>query len=121
MLAAFNPGIGVYDNEGKNVALEVNYDFSNGHTLTYLGTWRDTDRLSNQGDQDRSAIRQPLNIPVVRDSNLEAIQQELRISSPLGGPVDYIAGLSYQDQTFDDFNEQAECLGGGDRSIERPR
>jgi iron complex outermembrane receptor protein len=75
-------------------SMQVDYDLGAGYALTSTSAWRrwtDSDGL----DSDSS----PLNLLDVNSADFAQRQwtQELRLTSPVGGFVDYVAGLFYFD------------------------
>lgn len=82
----------------------IDFDFGFG-TLTSVTGWRQQkSRLPNSypGHAPIADDGQPLSIfDATRDDDRETIQQELRFSSDLGGPFDFIVGAFYQSDDVD--------------------
>ena len=74
-------------------SMEINHSLSSGHTLTYTAHYRDTDLKTNDSLIGTAVDAFPLNFagPVLS----KTFQNEIRIVSPLGDKVDYIAGAFY--------------------------
>jgi iron complex outermembrane receptor protein len=72
---------------------EVNHRFGSGYELTGSAFYRDETLTSNDDSLATAVNAFPLNFagPV----RSQTFQSELRISSPLGGKLDYVAGLYY--------------------------
>ena len=81
---------------------EVNIDF-NGYILTSLTGYRRWSQFDGL-DSDQSA----LNVLDVNfgSNELRQVSQELRLTSPQGGLVEFVAGLFYFDATNDNFSRQ---------------
>jgi len=112
--AGFAPGeysINESDSEAtrklSGASLQVDYRLGD-HTLTSLTAYRkfDTDAF-NDGDFSPAPI---LDITFLDDA--DTFSQELRIASPTDGPLDYVVGLYYSDQTAN-TNRPIALLGGG--------
>lgn len=105
-----NDGENYARGESRSATSIVTYDMS-GHTLTAITAYKDVD-FANANDPDNgpSAF---LSYNVV---NMHASQfsQELRLTSPLGGFFDYVAGLYYYDQRVDADEHQGGLLGRTD-------
>lgn len=88
---------------------QVNYDFGFA-TLTSITAYRDWENTDNN-DPDLL----PINILAINsgDSNLHQFSQEVRLASPGGGPVEWVAGLFYYDQKNDTVGEQTGTFGLG--------
>lgn len=82
----------------------IDFDFGFG-TLTTVTGWRQQkSRLPNSypGHAPIADDGQPLSIfDATRDDDRETFQQELRFSSDLGGPFDFIVGAFYQSDDVD--------------------
>jgi hypothetical protein len=78
------------------------------HTLTSLTAYRkfDTDAF-NDGDFSPAPI-----LDITFRDDADTFSQELRIASPTDGPLDYVVGLYYSDQTANTSRPIA-LLGGG--------
>jgi len=86
-------------------SVEVNYDLS-GYTLTSVTAWdkADLNRLHDSEGHELSF----LNSTFLADAQYWS--QELRISSPVGGALNWVAGLYY----YGDRNETFAHYGSGD-------
>lgn len=85
----------VYDNNG-GLSLQVDYDLGGGYRLTSITAWRDW-RNTQYQDYDQMSGGPP-NFPDIMDTGHVAFtqtSQELRIASPKGQFIDYVAGLFY--------------------------
>lgn len=82
------------DTKSYGASAQLDYDFGGGYTLTSITAWRRWDTIDGL-DSDNS----PLNLLDVNFADFRQRQwtQELRIASPTGGAVDYVAGLFYFD------------------------
>lgn len=90
------------NNEVTNITLTTNYDFS-GHTLTAV-----TGFLDFSSDETCDCDYTPVNILSLNlDEEYKQFSQEIRIASPTGGAVEWLAGVFYQDwdQEFSDYLE----------------
>ena len=90
------------NNEINNLTLTTNYSF-NDHVLTFTTGWLDFE-YDELCDCDFLPIE---TIPLRLEETYEQFSQEIRITSPSGEKVEWIAGLFYQDydQTFFDTLE----------------
>lgn len=89
------------DSESLIAAMEINLDLGNDFTLTSISAYQRY-TISQQLDDDQTG-----NAPVVggqtfkqvvrSDEKTDGVTQELRLTSPLWGPVDFVAGLYYFD------------------------
>jgi len=80
------------NSQNYGTSLQVDYDLAGGFTLTSISAYRRW--FTKDGlDSDSS----PLNLLDVNFAQLKQnqVSQELRIASPTGGFVDYVAGLYY--------------------------
>lgn len=87
------------NNEVSKFTVNANYDF-NDHTLTSV-----TGLLNYSSDELCDCDYTPINIMEVNlDEEYDQFSQELRIASPTGQQVEWIAGVYYQsyEQTFQD-------------------
>ena len=82
------------DTKSYGASTQVDYDFGSGYTLTSISAWRRWDTIDGL-DSDNS----PNNLLDVNFADFRQRQwtQELRVASPIGGKVDYVAGLFYFD------------------------
>jgi len=88
------------------VSMEVNYDIGD-HSLTSLTAWRRSTRESFY-DGDNTTINY-----VDRNggsNKLDQFSQELRLTSPSGKLIDYVAGLFYFDQQVTGYIDQQGLL-----------
>lgn len=85
---SFDPTI---DTESTGFTLEANWDVNDG-AITLVAARRDIDYL-NRGDFD--ALPNDPGLDVTRDMEGDFESMELRYSSPLEGKFDYVAGLYY--------------------------
>lgn len=88
----------VYDNNG-GLSLQVDYDLGGGYRLTSITAWRDWRNTQYQDyDQVSGGGNSTYGLPDVMDTGHVAYtqtSQELRIASPKGQLIDYVAGLFY--------------------------
>lgn len=89
------------EQDADNVTFQVTQDL-NGHELVYLFGYGAYDR-EQVSDQDFTAA--PV-VQVDREEEFEQISHELRISSPGGQTLDYIAGLYYLSRDFEENKKQ---------------
>jgi iron complex outermembrane receptor protein len=83
--------------ETSEATLIATYEFDNGFQFTSLTSWDDYE-VTKAMDADQ------LNIAVLDFNDRQAgesIQQELRIASPTGGRLDWLAGVFYYDNSFE--------------------
>jgi iron complex outermembrane receptor protein len=78
----------------SGVALNVDYKLPAGHTLTSITSWRKSDWTDHS---DETWNGQHLAFSDYTEHSTYG-SQELRIASPFGGPIDYVAGLYYSYQ-----------------------
>ncbi|HEY0938912.1 MAG TPA: TonB-dependent receptor [Steroidobacter sp.] len=78
-------------------SVEANYQFGGGHTLTSITAYRSWwFQPTNDGDfTPLSALSGGIYV------DDEQWSQEIRLASPTGGPIDYVAGLYYFNQRQD--------------------
>ena len=90
---------GAWENEQKLVAVAVDYDISDTLSLTSITGYYD---VSSLGSGPAFGL---LPAPAVAAQNLEFDQftQELRLASDFDGPLNFVAGLYYEDKTHDYF------------------
>src|SRR5690606_2737835 len=96
-------------------SIQIDWDVLNGHTLTSITGYQDWD---NHVIISSDSTPQPVLLSDQRQVN-EVISQELRITSPTGGKVEYIAGvyLYGQDTTF---NTASTVMEGANRVFPLP-
>ena len=96
-----------FETQSYGASLEANYDLG-GPTLTGIFAYRYFERNS---DTDSDA--RPTNILNVNsvDEDVKQWSAEVRLTSPSGGLVDYVAGLFFYDYTYNPIIEQAGRLG----------
>jgi iron complex outermembrane receptor protein len=104
---AANAGFWQRSTQG-GLSAEVNYDVA-GLTLTSLTAAREW-RSSDNNDPDLL----PLNVLDINSgrSELRQVSQELRLTSPSGGAVEWVAGLYLHDQRNRSVQEQTGNFGG---------
>ncbi len=73
-------------------SLQIDYDLGGGHELTSISSWRGFETIDGL-DSDSSPLDY-LNINFA-DLLQNQLSQELRVASPTGGIVDYVAGVYY--------------------------
>ena len=84
-----------FDLDADSVSLNIDHDFASV-TLTSITAWNEYD-YTTSFDGDRSELNV---IHVVDDVYTgELFSQELRLTSDLDGPLQYVAGLFYSDET----------------------
>ncbi|MGH8241241.1 MAG: TonB-dependent receptor, partial [Steroidobacteraceae bacterium] len=91
------------DSSSYGSSLQLDYEMGGGYTLTSISAWR-TFETRDGLDSDSS----PLDILNVNygDHTQRQISQELRLISPTGGFVDYVAGLYFFRSNVDSFTRQ---------------
>ena len=82
------------DTKSYGASAQLDYEFGGGYTLTSISAWRRWDTIDGL-DSDNS----PNNLLNVNFADFRQRQwtQELRVASPTGSKVDYVAGLFYFD------------------------
>jgi iron complex outermembrane receptor protein len=82
------------DTKSYGASAQLDYEFGGGYTLTSISAWRRWDTIDGL-DSDNS----PNNLLNVNFADFRQRQwtQEVRVASPTGGKVDYVAGLFYFD------------------------
>ncbi len=85
------------------VSLQLDWEIGGGHTLTSISSWRGFETLDGLDSDSSTANFLDVNFG---DHDQDQITQELRIASPTGGFVDYVAGLYYFRQTVNSFTRQ---------------
>lgn len=83
-------------------SLQLDWDIG-GHTLTSISAWRGFETIDGLDSDSSTADFLDVNFG---DHIQDQISQELRIASPTGGFVDYVAGVYYFRQTVDSFTRQ---------------
>jgi len=80
------------DVQSYGTSAQVDYDFGGGFTLTSVSAYRRW--LTRDGlDSDSAPINQlDVNLGILKQSQ---VSQELRIASPTGGLIDYVAGVFF--------------------------
>jgi iron complex outermembrane receptor protein len=84
-------------------SLQLDWELGGGHTLTSISAWRGFDTVD--GLDSDSAPTDFLNVNFA-DYHQNQVSQELRLTSPTGRLVDYVAGVYYFRQTVHDFVRQ---------------
>ncbi len=97
----------LYNSESWGASLEANYDLG-GATLTGVFGYRYFERNSNADSDARPTNL--LNVNSV-DEDVEQWSAEIRLTSPSGGLIEYVAGLFFYDYTYNPLIEQAGRLG----------
>jgi iron complex outermembrane receptor protein len=89
-----------YNVKNYGASLKLDVDLGDGYSLTSISAWRGFKSLGNF-DSDSS----PLDFLDVNWTRFRQnqISQELRLTSPKGGLVDYVAGLFYMRQRVHDY------------------
>jgi len=85
------------------VSLQLDWEIGGGHSLTSISAWRGFETLDGLDSDSTTDNFLDINFG---DHDQDQISQELRISSPTGGFVDYVAGLYYFRQTVRSFTRQ---------------
>jgi iron complex outermembrane receptor protein len=86
----------VHDDNG-GVSLQADYDLPGGYRLTSITAWRSWRNVQHQ-DYDQLSGGKPFNFVGAEDTGhvgFTQTSQELRIASPKGQFIDYVAGLYY--------------------------
>jgi len=96
------------DRENYGFSGQVNWDMGGGYTLTSITAGRRAFDFSG-GDSDSL----PVNVLNTNESNqdIRQISQELRIASPTGERLEYVAGLYYFKMTTDQTTIQTGTFG----------
>jgi iron complex outermembrane receptor protein len=91
------------DSESYGLSAQANYDLGGGYTLTSITAWREF-KTHDGLDSDSS----PLNLLDVNfaDFAQEQFTQELRLTSPQEGFLDYVVGLFYFDGEVESTSTQ---------------
>lgn len=94
------------DHEGENVTFQVTHNFGE-HELVYIAGYAGFERLS-VNDNDFSAAPDL----ITKDGrDFTQTSHEIRIASPKGETIEYIAGLYYLDRDFD-RDSTVDAFGG---------
>jgi len=86
--------------ETDSVALTLNWDVSDSYTLTSITSW-DDGRAFNPDESDGTPNR-VFEVPV--DAEVKQITQDLRLTSNLDGPFNFVGGLFYAREKVDATN-----------------
>jgi len=91
------------NNKSYGESLQADYDLGGGYALTSITAWRGFD-----DDDNNDADSSPLNILDVNSARFRQRQftQELRLTSPKGGTVDYVLGAFYFNQHVSSLSTQ---------------
>ena len=94
--------------ENYGFAAQVDWSLPGGQTLTSITAGRRDFDFSN-GDSDSL----PINIlnDNISNQDLRQVSQELRLSSPTGGKLEYVAGLYYYRQKTNQTTDQTGAFG----------
>ncbi|MCX2784069.1 TonB-dependent receptor [Microbulbifer thermotolerans] len=100
--------------ENSGLSTEVNYDFDNGISLTYLASYRDFELNNSSGFFT-------FKFPVHREhfggnESVEVIQQELRISDFDNDTLNWVLGAFFHDTSGQRSEITDGCVGGGGAS-----
>ena len=101
------PDLGYEDRDIKGLAAIVEYTLDNGYEITSISATRSIDE-SARVDGDYSPLE--LN-EFGRDRDQSSFSQELRLASPAGERLEWVAGLYYFDQ---EFNATTDTFSGRD-------
>ena len=81
----------VNESEAFAIALTVDHEYSNGYSLTSLTSYRNTEAVA-RWEENHSSLRL---FDVTFGDDDTQISQELRLASPQGNRLTYVAGLYY--------------------------
>lgn len=84
-------------------SLQLDWDIGGDHTITSISAWRGFETLDGLDSDSSTDNFLDINFG---DHKQRQISQELRIASPTGGFIDYVAGVYYFRQTVDSFTRQ---------------
>lgn len=82
--------------ENQAASLTVNWDLSDQYTLTSITSWDDGEFFSPEGDGTSLSV-----LAIDYAADVTQIAQDLRITSDLEGPFNYIAGVYYTEEEVD--------------------
>lgn len=102
------------DNGGREslgASLELNHTMPSNHLLTWTFHFRDTDLFTNDSLLGTAVDAFPLNFAGPVEST--TFQNELRIASPLGDKLDYVAGAFYIHQKVTRNQKVLACQDPG--------
>ena len=83
-----------------SVSLTMNWNLSDAYTLTSITSWDDGEALNP--DESDGTPNRVFEVPVAVEAN--QITQDLRLTSNLAGPVNFVAGLYYAREQVDAAN-----------------
>jgi len=100
-----NAGNNTHDRNG-GTSLQADWNLGGGFRLTSISAWRRWQNSVDEYDYDQLSAFDAI-VPQITDHgivDLTQTSQELRVVSPEGGPVDFVAGLYYMhiasDETY---------------------
>ncbi|HEY1890537.1 MAG TPA: TonB-dependent receptor [Steroidobacteraceae bacterium] len=97
-----------YYNRGEyGTSLKVDYEFS-GYSLTSISAWRQASTTQNFPVDMVPSFYFPINLSTAQDRQ---VTQEIRLASPRGRLLEYVAGVYYADVQEDTTIQQAGQLG----------
>lgn len=94
----YNRSLAGYDDfETDTALLDLAYAFDNGIELHALTGWVDYERAYNRNNSNSPFLGNMRQ----RTEDLSQVSQELRLTSPLGGGIEWMVGAYYQDYDLD--------------------
>ncbi|MEP1470199.1 MAG: TonB-dependent receptor [Halieaceae bacterium] len=86
-----------YEDEQQGLAVDINYEFSNGLTLRSITAVREWEAIDTNSDVMLAAEM----VPGTTDYDNKTLSQEFHLMSPGGETVDWMAGLYYYEEDYD--------------------
>lgn len=106
----FEPDNKFHELESFDASLNLTWETADGHIVTAITGYTDYTDYRNNVDNDFT----PNDIFVVpRTEGYSQFSQELRIASPVGQPIEYVAGLYYQESDLSSLGGLMTTFAGG--------